>query len=82
MKNEYNPLITYRKSIINLQKHWRGLREKEMDATVLACYKAADAACRAAEQRKEDEKILYMAILSNGELFPVTRGFIRKHGLV
>lgn len=82
MKNGYNPLITYRKGIIDLRKHWRGLREKEMDAQVLACRKAADAAYRAEEQRKEDKKVLYMTILNNGELFPVTKGYIRQHGLV
>lgn len=82
MKNGYNPLIMYRKGIVNLQKHWRGIREKEMDAHASACRKAADAAYRAAEQRKEDEKVLYMAILGNGEPFPVTMGYVRQHGLI
>lgn len=82
MKNGYNPLIMYRKGIVNLQKHWRGIREKEMDAHASACRKAADAAYYAARQREEDKKVLYYAFTADGEPFPVTQGYVRQHGLV
>lgn len=74
--------LMYWKGIVPLRKHWIAMREKEWALIVLACRKAADVAYRAAEQRKEDEKVLYMAILGNGEPFPVTRGYVRQHGLV
>lgn len=82
MQNRYYSLVTYRKGIVELHKHWEVIREKERTAHVHAHQKAAEEACRAAEQRKEDEKILYMAILGNGEIFPVTQGYVRQHGLV
>lgn len=82
MQNRYYSLITYRKGILEIHKHWETIREKERLAHAAACRKAADDAYQAAEQRKEDEKVLYMAILGNGEPFPVTRGYVRQHGLV
>lgn len=82
MQSRYYSLITYRKGILELHKHWETIREKERNAHALAHQKAAEEACRAAEQRKEDEDILYMAILGNGEVFPVTRGYVRQHGLI
>lgn len=78
----YRTLLTYRKGILECHKHWDTLRSKERNAHTQAHQKAAEEACRAAEQRKEDEDILYMAILGNGEVFPVTLGYVRQHGLV
>lgn len=74
--------LMYWKGMVPLRKHWIAMREKEWALNVSACRKASDAAYRAAEQRKEDEKVLYMAILSNGESFPVTQGYVRQHGLI
>lgn len=83
MQNRYyRTLLTYRKGIQARHKHWDTIRNKERNAHAQAHRKAAEEACRAAEQRKTDEDSLYMVILGNGEIFPVTRGYVRQHGLM
>lgn len=70
MQNRYYSLVTYRKGIVELHKHWEVIREKERTAHVYAHQKAAEEACRAAEQRKEDEKFFTWLSLATVKFFP------------